>query len=287
MRIGKLCVGWMFACLSLFFPFLLRATGQAGDVLRMDSAEWDLMAKPIEEDSALRARLHAFLPEERSWTTGNWSGYTAYWYLRHDTLFLEKIEVCMFDKEQRQEYQQTFMADTLSDLFDSYLTPCGEIYAGWLTCKLRAGFGELVWYVHDGFVRNHETEVVFTFDCGKIIHRQTYHNSMKEGMDLREAWLELAKRFPWERFPEYRNDRLIFVTRRFEVTSDGHFAGGSFSAKVQKEGDDWIDDQEHPLIRAFKETLSSIYPWRVYYLNGRYTIGIERMTLPLRERSSI
>lgn len=167
MSIGRLWVCWMFACLSLSFPVQLGATGQAGDVLRMDSTEWDLMAKPIWEDSVLHARLLAFLPEERSSDTGRAFGYTAYWYLRHDTLFLEKIEVRMFNKELRQEYLLAFEADTLRDLFDPYLTSCGEIYAGWLTGELRAGLGEVVWYVHSGFARNHETEVVFTFDRGR------------------------------------------------------------------------------------------------------------------------
>lgn len=219
----KLLIGCMFICLSLFFPFFLGATGQNGDVLRLDSTEWDLMAKPILGDSVLHARLLAFLPEERSSDTGNAFGYTAYWYLRHDTLFLEKIVVRMFGRKPRREYRLVFETDTLRSLFDSYLTPCGEIYAGWLTDELRAGKGEVVWYVHSGFTRNYETEQVFTLERGKILHHQLYHNYMKAGMDLREAGPELAKRFPWERFPEYRKDRIIFVSRRFEVTSDGHF----------------------------------------------------------------
>ena len=41
----------------------LKATGQSGDVIRLEGEEWVLMAKPIGYDSLLCRRMGDFLPE--------------------------------------------------------------------------------------------------------------------------------------------------------------------------------------------------------------------------------
>lgn len=41
----------------------LKATGQSGDVIRLEGEEWVLMAKPIGYDSLLCRRMDDFLPE--------------------------------------------------------------------------------------------------------------------------------------------------------------------------------------------------------------------------------
>lgn len=43
-----------------------------------------------------------------------------------------------------------------------------------------------------------------------------------------------------------------------------------------------INDGNHPLALAFKETLKSIYPWEVLFINGKYTGEYRNFTMPLR-----
>lgn len=56
--------------LSLIVTFA-KATGQSGDVIRLEGEEWVLMAKPIGYDSLLCRRMRDFLPENVSRSTGN------------------------------------------------------------------------------------------------------------------------------------------------------------------------------------------------------------------------
>lgn len=43
-----------------------------------------------------------------------------------------------------------------------------------------------------------------------------------------------------------------------------------------------INDGNHPLALALKETLKSIYPWEVLFINGKYTMEYRCFTMPLR-----
>ena len=42
-----------------------------------------------------------------------------------------------------------------------------------------------------------------------------------------------------------------------------------------------IEDGNHPLAIAFKETLKSIYTWEVLFINGKYTIEYTDFTMPI------
>lgn len=41
----------------------VKATGQSGDIIRLEGEEWDLMAKPIGYDSLLYMRMKDFFPK--------------------------------------------------------------------------------------------------------------------------------------------------------------------------------------------------------------------------------
>lgn len=70
--------------MKVFFTILLwlvvlpvKATGQWGDIIRLEGKEWVLLVKPIESDTMLGNRVRAFLPDNISYSTGNYSCYTA------------------------------------------------------------------------------------------------------------------------------------------------------------------------------------------------------------------
>lgn len=282
MRMKKYAITILF----LFIFLQIKATGQSGDVLYIEGEKWDLMAKPIDADSTLYARLRDFLPKNHCMTTANWSGYTAFWEIRNDRLYLQRLDICIYDRGSQKDSTLIFEADLLQTLFAPYYKH-GEIYARWFSGELRAGQGNLVRYVHSGFNRNMETERVMTLKDGKVVHAALYHNYRKSGLNLYDAQTEIIKRFPWRKFPEYQGQRLIFSIAHFRMTEDGRLLDFDVSAVFIRPMKEKIEDAGHPLIKAFKETLKSIYPWEVLYINGKYTVEYPYFVMPIQEKKRV
>ena len=266
--------------LSLIVTFA-KATGQWGDIIRLEGKEWVLLVKPIESDTMLGNRVRAFLPDNISYSTGNYSCYTASWEIRNGYLCLRRIEADVYDEASNKDSTLVYEGKDLQSLFPSYYKD-GEIQARWFSGELRAGKGNLVRYVHDGFDRNMETEQVLTVRNGKVLKTETYHNYRRPGLNLKKAQKEIACRFPWKRFPEYRGEQIIFVIGDFQLTDDGHFVDCDVHFFFLRSSRKTIEDRNHPLALAFKETLKSIYPWEVLFINGKYTMEYRSFTMPLR-----
>lgn len=266
--------------LSLIVTFA-KATGQWGDIIRLEGKEWVLLVKPIESDTMLGNRVRAFLPDNISYSTGNYSCYTASWEIRNGYLCLRRIEADIYDEASNKDSTLVYEGKDLQSLFPSYYKD-GEIQARWFSGELRAGKGNLVRYVHDGFDRNMETEQVLTVRNGKVLKTETYHNYRRPGLNLKKAQKEIACRFPWKRFPEYRGEQIIFVIGDFQMTDDGHFVDCDVHFFFLRSSRKTIEDRNHPLALAFKETLKSIYPWEVLFINGKYTMEYRSFTMPLR-----
>ena len=91
-------------------------------------------------------------------------------------------------------------------------------------------------------------------------------------MKIQHAQDEIIRRFPWHRFPEYKGKRMTFWVNNMQCNSDGRLVDLDvviMSVRPKREN---IDDKNHPLAKAFKEVLKSIYPWEVLFINGKYTI---------------
>lgn len=266
--------------LSLIVTFT-KATGQSGDVIRLEGEEWVLLGKPIESDTMLGNRVRTFLPDNISYSTGNYSCYTASWEIRNGYLCLRWIEADVYDEASNKESTLVYEGKDLQSLFPSYYKD-GEIQARWFSGELRAGKGNLVRYVHDGFDRNMEMEQILTVQNGKVLKTETYHNYRRPGLNLKKAQKEIACRFPWKRFPEYRGEQIIFVIGDIQMTDDGHFVDCDVHFFFLRSSRKTIEDGNHPLAIAFKETLKSIYPWEVLFINGKYTMEYRSFTMPLR-----
>ena len=258
----------------------MKATGQSGDVILLEGEKWVLMAKPIGYDSLLCRRVDDFLPENVSRSTGNYSGYTAFWEIRDGYLCLQRVEADVYDEVSKKEYRRVYEVKELQPLFVAYCQ-AGEIQARWFSGELRAGKGNVVRYVHDGFSRNMETEQVLTVRNGKVLKTQTYHNYRRAGLNLMKAQEEIMCRFPWEQFPEYWGERIIFSISDFQMTEDGRFVDCNVRFIFLRSSREKIDGRNHPLALALKETLKSIYPWEVLFINGKYTMEYRNFTMPL------
>ena len=270
----------------LWFAVLpIKATGQSGDVIRLEGEKWVLMAKPIGYDSLLCRRMDDFLPENVSRSMGNYSGYTAFWEIRDGYLYLQRVEADVCNEVSKKEFTRVYEVKDLQPLFAAYCR-AGMIQAHWFSGELRAGKGDCVRYVHDGFDRNMEMEQVLTVRNGKVLETKTYHNYRRAGLNLMKAQGEIVRRFPWKRFPEYRGERILFSISDFQITEDGYFVDCDVRFIFLRSSREMINDGNHLLARAFKEMLKSIYPWEVLFINGKYMSEYRNFTMSLQEKTT-
>lgn len=254
------------------------ATGQSGDVIYLDGESWNLLWEPINSDPTVYARLKAFLPERRDWSTANGDGYTAFWEIKNGYLCLKQIEIEILDSIQ------TYDTEALKKPFAPYYKK-KEIRASWFSGEVRAGCGKHIRYVHDGFDRNFETEQILTIQNGKVIKAVTYHNYRIPGLKINEASKIISRRFPWWKFPEYRGKNIVCIICDTEMSKDGHFLDCYISKMYLLYSHKQIEE-DVSLIRAIKETLRSIYPWETIVANGKsqmieypiIAIGLEEET---------
>lgn len=259
------------------------AIGLEGDIIYIDGKKWQLMAKPIATDAVVYNRLMDFLPEGRSMTTANWEGYTGFWIIKNGCLYLQKIEVDFYDEEKLEDYTLTFDADTLKAVFAPYYTVHG-ISTGWCSGEFRAGRGKVIRYVHSGFNRDMEEECVLTIKKGKILGEKVWHNFKNKGFSLENLQPELMKRFPFRKFPGAKGQRLMFIVNGFYVLPDGRLKDCKVVVHLRANEEE-IKDQDHPLIKTFKETLKSIYPYEVFYIQGKCTLEGESVCLTLQHKA--
>ena len=187
----------------------------------------------------------------------------------------------MWDEEKKEHYELVFDADTLRSQLGEYYTEHG-IYAGWYSQEqLIIGRGELVTYIHGGYMRNHEEELVVTVENGRIIQQDHWYNKkVVEGWSCSEADFSVTGReiinlFPIGQFPELETERIVVLLRNISLTPDGHFedCDASFLWKHDNGEKEWIEDPNHPIIVALKETMRNMYPWEVVLLHGKYTVS--------------
>lgn len=266
--------------LAVMQTSLLLATGHAGDYIFINGEEWELLDKPLNKDSAVYANLMKFLPEGRSVSTANWDGYTAYWTVIDGKIYLQKIDVHMYSSHDNEEYTLVYEADSLRNLFVSYYDGQG-ILAKWLNGDVRSGRGKVIRYFHSGFNRNMEEECIMSIYGGTIVNSMLYHNYKKDGFSLASGQQELEKRFPFNRFPELKEKGISFLMRDFKVSPEGKLLDCHVQARLPG-ARDFLKEQQHPYIKAYKAVLSDIHPWEVLYINGEYTVAFPSYIMPLK-----
>lgn len=279
------CKNVMLFVLACILPLFAKATGSSADAVYIDGEEWSLLAKPLEADSAISARLYAFLPENRKWTTANYGGYDAVWEMVGDSLYLKRVSVSLYDENTGKYTEKNFKADTLHCIFDGKVFSNG-IFAYWVNGKIRAGRGKTVRYFHDAFFRNLEQEKVMDFDNGVAVGSQTFNNHRTAGLrsEIDIAGI-LSARFPWDEFPEIKaGGRISFHLKDVAMTADGRFVdcllevfyNDCDGTRVN------ITDQNSSCVKAMKELLAFVYPWEVYEIYGERIAVLEGWIVSLR-----
>ena len=267
-----------YACLSflLQLPLMAHATGQIADDVVINGEVWQLLGSPLSYNDSIYKRVDALLPKGRGESTANWDGFVGCWEIVDSCLYLKSIVVDMWDENKRESYELVFGTDTLRSVLGEYYTEHG-FYAEWFSHKrLTIGRGELVTYIHGGYLRNHEEELVVTIENGRITHQEHWCNKkVIEGWscseaDFSETGKEIVKQFPLAQFPELESERIVVHLKNISLTPDGHFVdcNATFTWLSNKQRE---EAPNHPIIVALKDAMREMYPWEVVYLHGKHT----------------
>ena len=265
----------------LFLALVAHATGQTGDVIFIDGARWELLGSPITLDAALYNDLKAVLPEDRPTVTSNWDGFTGYWSIQQDMLYLDSVRCEYYEAKIQGMKGESVPSSALLNVFKNYVDG-DRIVAGWLSGEVRVATGKMIYYQHTYFERNYEEEMMLSIDKGKVTGRKEYHNYVVDGFSFEKLnpnspnnFNVLNEMFPLniERYPELADvERIAFRIKKARVDAKGNLL--ECEVKV-------IRPNDNPLLAAeIAESLKAYHPWRVLFVNGEYsTKGIEGWTV--------
>ena len=273
--------GTIITLVLMLMSLSTYATGQDGDVIYIDGKQWALLGQPISRDTMLWRQVRAAIPQQHVVISSNWSGFTAFWSIKQDVLFLDSIQY-LSPASDKNTLPKCIPAEALQRVFKKYFDG-KRIVAGWLKGDIRVAKGKMLYYEHMGYERNYEEEQLISIDNGKVSGRKAFHNYHKEGFSFDQVGktqmgtkqvtpAQLREMFPLhlERYPELANEkRIVFSVRRAKVDETGHMV--DCEVMVVKPGD-------NPQLAAEMAELMKAYsPWRVSFINGEYrTYGIER-----------
>ena len=256
------------------------ATGQDGDVIYINGERLELLGRPICLDSTLYHTLKDELPSDQGTVTSNWDGFTAYWSINNDKLYLDSVRCEAYDPKAKAVTGESIPSMTLYRIFNRY-SAGNRIAASWVSGKIRVAKGKVIYYQHTGYERNYEEETILDIDQGKVIGKKEYHNFVNDGfafdkLEQYGAQEMLHKILPLhiERYPELAHvKRLIFRVKRACVDKKGNLV--ECDVQVVK------PDANPQLATEIAEALMAYHPWKVYYINGEYrALGVEGWTIP-------
>ena len=250
------------------------ATGQDGDIIYIDGTRWTLLGQPISRDTVLWRQVRASIPQQHVVISSNWSGFTAFWSIKQDVLYLDSIQY-LRPASDKKTLPEGIPAETLQQVFKNYFDG-KRIVAGWLKGDIRVAKGKILYYEHMGYERNYEEEQIISVDQGKVTGVKTFHNFVVDGFSFDQVGFsqvggksvtpaQLREMFPLhlERYPELANvKRIVFFVQRAKVDETGHLV--DCEVKVQKPNDN------PKLAEEMAELMKAYYPWRVLYINGEY-----------------
>ena len=256
------------------------ATGQDGDVIYINGEKLELLGKPICLNSTLYHTLIDELPSDRPIVTSNWDGYTAYWSINNDKLYLDSVRCEAYDSNVKAVVGESIPPETLNRIFNKYRAGC-RIAASWVSGKFRVAKGKVIYYQHTGFERNYEEEMILDIEQGKVVGKKTYQNFVSEGFSFdkleqngAQEILHKILSLHIEHYPELAHvKRLIFRVKRARVDEKGNLL--ECDVQVVK------PDVNPQLATEIAEALKTYHPWKVYYINGEYrALGIENWSIP-------
>ena len=254
-----------------FFPLHSFATGQDGDIIYINGEKWELLGRPIFR-SGLDKELLATLPEHRNWTTANWDGFIACWSIKNEMLVLDSVLTI--------DSNRAYSPSAVREVFQKFVNK-KQIVATWYTDTVRVVRGKQLLYLHSGFMRHYETEMMVSIHQGRVTDTQTFNNRLmvkgfspehleRMSAEERDSLLNIDT----SQYPELKDaGRALFQIRHPLFDTSGNFLNCQVKCQVSRaEGQ---GREEHPaLADDFKRLLMNIKPWQIYLINGKYVNGM-------------
>lgn len=169
------------------FAFNVFGTAQIPDILIYNRDTLSLFSCPLDsypnQDLINPKKLFG---SSGCFYTACWRNYIATWEIINDELYLTKIRNACFPTDLRNvsvSYKSETKIDSigseyadLKKLFPRQFIN-GKVKADWVNEKLYSPQGNLLFYLHDGFLSIYETELEFTLNNGKVIKYNKLDNS--------------------------------------------------------------------------------------------------------------
>jgi hypothetical protein len=134
-----------------------KVTAQIPDTLLLRGKQYALCNTPLDE--YLRRLRKSRRPDFRPTSSACWRGYTAFWEVRDDLLYL-------VDLEGLAAREDAFVDVRIGEALP-WLAP--PVPATWVTGELRCPEGRLVSYVHAGFASGYERDRLIWVEKGRVV----------------------------------------------------------------------------------------------------------------------
>lgn len=239
-------------------PFRASATGQAAERLIVGCDTMSLFALPlVKADSAVLVRLEKRLKEiDAPWSTACWRAYIGVWRLDDEgILWLECVNTEDGDVVfSRAELVPEFAAGS-------------RARAGWFSGEIRYGTGNLVYYQHDGFMRNLEREWVAAVSEGRVSETKAYRNRLYErGADATDNAQRVAAAF--DSLHVGKSPDLLSLYVVFAADSTGRVVRIDRARLLSEKGSPVVSDPADPLLQAALRAFRSVSRWDAWWVGG-------------------
>jgi len=275
--------------MTLILPKVANATAQFGDILIWKGDTLTLFSNPLHSHPAwsdlfykivieLENEAKRLFPEKHGaeedpmlFSTACGRHYIAEWKIKNDSLFLTNIYACHY-REVKIDMNKMFNIGSDD----------GLLFADWVTDELIVPKGDLIEYVHIGYYRIFETEIVLEISNGLLANERLYSNFIKSRSEFASAEnpntiLEfIYSRIAWEDLPDL-NNRKILVRIGIQPDETGQIERILPEYTFMIDGNEVVSDLSNEFIMEAIRIAKLIPDWDVVYRRGiivRRGIGI-------------
>jgi len=182
------------------------ATAQCGEVIFIDGKKYSMFSLPLDWNEEHLDSLLLDKYPYRTTCTALWRNYIGYWSINDNTLYLDSIQINVFD----DEYCKTVIAKD-EEILKPYLDQHG-IAATWATGRLRIVSGKIIRYVHMGWESTYEHEKFLELREGKIIATTKYKNKK-----IVNGWLDGQNLKKIKKFQETIYEKHPTLTSKYSI----------------------------------------------------------------------
>ena len=156
--------------------------------------------------------------------------------------------------------------------------------AGWFSGEIRYGTGNLVYYQHDGFMRNLEREWVAAVSEGRVRETKAYRNRLYErGADATDNAQRVAAAF--DSLHVGKSPDLLSLYVVFAADSTGRVVRIDRARLLSEKGSPVVSDPADPLLQAALRAFRSVSRWDAWWVGGVWKE--QAYFIPLRRAGTV